>query len=89
MSEDNELLDIELDFESMDDFSPGSLARRIPQMEKLLEARTHLAELITYMDGKTSAEEVVKQLLEQPDFYKILRPMHRELFRSSARIMMF
>lgn len=72
LSEDNELLDIELDFESMDDFSPGSLARRIPQMEKLLEARTHLAELITYTDGKTSAEEVVKQLLEQPDFLQNL-----------------
>lgn len=72
LSHDEELLDIELEFESMDDFSPGSIARRIPQMEKLLEARTHLAELITYMDGKASAEEVVKRLLEQPDFLQRL-----------------
>lgn len=72
LSEDDELLNVELDFESMDDFSPGALAKRIPQMEKLLEARTHLAELITYMDGKTSAEEVVKNLLEQPDFLQSL-----------------
>lgn len=72
LSEEDELLNVELEFESMDDFSPGALARRIPQMEKLLEARTHLAELITYMDGKTSAEEVVKQLLEQPDFLQSL-----------------
>ncbi|WP_422527453.1 type VI secretion system contractile sheath small subunit [Serratia fonticola] len=72
LSDDEELLDIELEFESMDDFSPGAIARRIPQMEKLLEARTHLAELITYMDGKASAEEVVKRLLEQPDFLQRL-----------------
>ncbi|WP_431223163.1 type VI secretion system contractile sheath small subunit [Serratia sp. L9] len=72
LSEDEELLDIELEFESMEDFSPGAVARRIPQMEKLLEARTHLAELITYMDGKASAEEVVQRLLEQPDFLQRL-----------------
>ncbi|MHA7847770.1 type VI secretion system contractile sheath small subunit [Serratia sp. D1N4] len=72
LSDDEELLDIELEFESMDDFSPGAVARHIPQMEKLLEARTHLAELITYMDGKASAEEVVKRLLEQPDFLQRL-----------------
>lgn len=72
LSEDEELLDIEMEFESMDDFTPGAVARRIPQMEKLLEARTHLAELITYMDGKASAEEVVQRLLEQPDFLQRL-----------------
>lgn len=72
LSDDEEQLDVELEFESMDDFSPGAIARRIPQMDKLLQARTHLAELITYMDGKASAEEVVKQLLEQPDFLQRL-----------------
>lgn len=37
-------------------------------MQKLLEARAHLTDLITYMDGKSSAEDVIRQLLEQPDF---------------------
>lgn len=68
MSEAGDLLDIELEFTSMDDFSPAELARRIPQMAALLEAREHFTQLITYMDGKSSAEEVVKKLLEQPDF---------------------
>lgn len=72
LSDEEELLDVELEFESMDDFSPGAIARRIPQMERLLEARAHLAELITYMDGKSSAEDVVKRLLEQPDFLQRL-----------------
>jgi type VI secretion system protein ImpB len=68
LSEDDSLLDVELEFESMDDFSPGAIAKRVPQMQRLLEAREHLTELITYMDGKSSAEEVVKNLLEKPDF---------------------
>lgn len=72
LSEGDDLLDIDLEFESMDDFLPGELARRIPQMSALLEAREHLTQLITYMDGKSSAEEVVRQLLEQPDFLQRL-----------------
>lgn len=72
LSDEDQLLNVELEFESMDDFSPGAIARRVPQLERLLEARAHLAELITYMDGKSSAEEVVKTLLEQPDFLERL-----------------
>ncbi|HBZ15527.1 type VI secretion system contractile sheath small subunit [Pantoea sp. NPDC088449] len=72
LTDGDELLDVDLEFESMDDFSPAQIARRIPQMAALLEAREHLTQLITYMDGKSSAEEVVKNLLEQPDFLQRL-----------------
>lgn len=72
LSDEGGLLDIELEFTSMDDFSPGAVAHHIPEMNRLLQARAHLAELITYMDGKASAEEMVKQLLEQPDFLQRL-----------------
>lgn len=72
LSKGDDLLDVELEFESMEDFSPGEMAKRIPQMQRLLEAREHLTELITYMDGKTSAEDTVKSLLERPDFLQRL-----------------
>lgn len=72
LSKEDELLEVELEFESMEDFSPGAMARRIPQMRRLLEAREHLTELITYMDGKANAEDAVKNLLEQPDFLQRL-----------------
>lgn len=68
LTETDELLHVDLEFESMDDFTPGAIAKNIPELKKLLDARTHLAELITYMDGKTSAEDVVRNLIEQPDF---------------------
>ncbi|QZY93062.1 type VI secretion system contractile sheath small subunit (plasmid) [Pantoea dispersa] len=72
MAEGDALLNIELEFERMADFSPGEIARRVPQMAALLEAREHLTQLITYMDGKSSAEEVVRAILEQPDFLQKL-----------------
>ncbi|KOC88567.1 type VI secretion system contractile sheath small subunit [Winslowiella iniecta] len=69
LDDDNDnLLNVELEFESMDDFSPGAIAKNVPELTRLLETRTRLAELITYMDGKASAEEVIKNLLEDPDF---------------------
>src|ERR1019366_8421224 len=48
---------VENTFESMDDFSPAAVARKVDGLNKLLEARTQLSNLITYMDGKTGAEE--------------------------------
>jgi type VI secretion system protein ImpB len=41
-------------------------------LSKLLEARQQLANLITYMDGKTGAEELVSQLLQDPTLLKTL-----------------
>src|SRR3954468_23144485 len=52
-------LNVELTFESMEDFSPAAVARKVDSLNKLLEARQHLANLITYMDGKSGAEELL------------------------------
>jgi type VI secretion system protein ImpB len=57
-------LSVELTFESMDDFSPAAVARKVDALNKLLEARQQLANLITYMDGKSGAEELVTKLLQ-------------------------
>ena len=65
-------LSVELTFESMDDFSPAAVASKVDALNKLLEARQQLANLITYMDGKTGAEELVSQLLQDPTLLKTL-----------------
>jgi type VI secretion system protein ImpB len=59
-------LSVDLTFESMDDFSPGAVARKVESLNKLLTARNQLSNLITYMDGKVGAEEAVKKLLADP-----------------------
>src|SRR5690606_30139203 len=59
-------LAVDIDFESMDDFSPAAVARKVEALDKLLEARTQLANLLTYMDGKVGAEELISEVLQNP-----------------------
>jgi type VI secretion system protein ImpB len=57
---------VEMTFESMDDFSPAAVARKVDSLNKLLTARTELANLLTYMDGKSGAEGLITKLLNDP-----------------------
>src|SRR3989454_7018035 len=65
-------MSVELTFESMDDFSPAAIARKVDALNKLLETRQQLANLITYMDGKRGAEELVSKLLQDPALLQTL-----------------
>ncbi len=65
-------LSVELTFESMDDFSPAAVARKVDALNKLLEARTQLANLKTYMDGKTGAEKLIARALNDPALLQAL-----------------
>src|SRR6202790_3705682 len=53
-------ISVDITFESMDDFSPAAVARKVDALNKLLQARTQLSNLITYMDGKSGAEELIQ-----------------------------
>jgi type VI secretion system protein ImpB len=63
---------VDITFESMDDFSPGAIAKKVDSLAKLLEARTQLSNLLTYMDGKTGAEELIGKVLADPTLLKTL-----------------
>ena len=65
-------LNVELTFESMDDFSPAAIANKVEPLRKLLEARQQLSNLVTFMDGKTGAEELVDRIMKDPELLKSL-----------------
>jgi len=65
-------LSVEMSFDNMEDFSPAAVARKVDALNKLLQARTELANLLTYMDGKDKAEELVGKLLNNPELMKSL-----------------
>ena len=65
-------LAVDMTFESMDDFTPAAIARKVDSLNKLLEARGQLANLMTYMDGKTGAEELIAKLLAEPALMQAL-----------------
>jgi type VI secretion system protein ImpB len=59
-------MQVDITFESMDDFSPAAVARKVDALNKLLEARTQLSNLMTYMDGKAGAEDLIAKVLNDP-----------------------
>lgn len=65
-------LSVDISFESMDDFSPAAVAGKVDALNKLLTARTQLSNLLTYMDGKRGAEDLVAKLLNDPALLQAL-----------------
>ncbi|HGY2286291.1 TPA: type VI secretion system contractile sheath small subunit [Klebsiella aerogenes] len=71
-------LNVDLTFDSMDDFLPDAVARKVEPLNKLLEARTQLSNLLTYMDGKNGAEELIAKILQDPTLLKSLSQMPKQ-----------
>jgi type VI secretion system protein ImpB len=69
----DEKMSVSLRFNKMADFEPAAVARQVPALAKLLEARTQLANLMRYMDGKVGAEETLRKLLADPELMKALK----------------
>jgi len=69
----DEKMAVTLRFNKMADFEPAAIAKQIPALAKLLEARTHLANLLRYMDGKVAAEESLRKLLTDPQLMLALK----------------
>jgi len=65
-------LAVDITFENMDDFSPAAVAEKVEGLKQLLEARQQLANLVTYMDGKTGAEELIAKMIKDPALLKSL-----------------
>jgi type VI secretion system protein ImpB len=65
-------MSVEMTFENMDDFTPAAIARKVAPLAKLLEARSQLSNLMTYMDGKTGAEDLIAKLLAEPALMQAL-----------------
>ncbi len=59
-------LSVDITFERMEDFSPAAIATKVDALKQLLDARTQLNNLLTYMDGKTGAEELIGEVLQNP-----------------------
>jgi type VI secretion system protein ImpB len=66
-------MSVNLRFNKMEDFGPAAIARQVPALAKLLEAREQLSNLLRYMDGKSAATDQLKALLNDPQLMSALR----------------
>jgi len=65
-------LAVDITFESMEDFTPAAIARKVEALNQLLKAREQLANLVTYMDGKSGAEDLIAKVLQDPALLQAL-----------------
>lgn len=56
-------LGIDLNFRSMDDFSPEAVARQVKPLKELLDLRTKLADLRGTLQGNDKLEEILQSTL--------------------------
>jgi len=69
----DEKMAVNLRFNKMADLEPAAIAKQVPAMAKLLEARSQLANLMRYMDGKVAAEDSLRKLLSDPQLMAALK----------------
>jgi type VI secretion system protein ImpB len=77
-------LSVEIKFESMDDFSPQAIAKQTDGLKQLLEARTQLTNLMTYMDGKEGAEQLIAKVLADPALLESLSAAPKQVAQQKS-----
>jgi len=80
-----EQVGVKLTFKKMADFEPGAIARQVPALRALLEAREQLANLQRYMDGKVAAEQKLRELLASPELMKALSDRRAEAIAADEK----
>jgi type VI secretion system protein ImpB len=75
LSEESEpgKLGVELNFESLDDFSPERVAQQVKPLREMLELRTKLADLRGSLQGNDKLEEILQSTLGDEDKMKRLK----------------
>ena len=66
-------LKVDLNFRSLDDFSPDAVAKQVPALNKLLELRTELANLRANLQTNEKLDEVLQATLGDADKMAKLR----------------
>ena len=76
---------MQVNFEALGDFSPAAIARNVPALRRLLDARTELSNLIAYMDGKGGAEELIARLIQdRPQLEELARAEQAEIVHTEG-----
>jgi type VI secretion system protein ImpB len=70
LSEDDTKLNVELRFESMDDFQPARVAQQIAPLRKLLELRNSLANLRSSLIGNEKLENLLQEIIQNQELLR-------------------
>jgi type VI secretion system protein ImpB len=63
LTDDGGKLGVDLRFKSMDDFHPDNVVRQVEPLNKLVEARKKLSDLLSKMDGNDKLEQILNDIV--------------------------
>lgn len=66
-------LNILLNFATMDDFNPVNVAKQIPALAQLLDARERLSNLLAKLDGNDTLDSLLQEVAHSTDLQKELQ----------------
>jgi len=67
LSEDDTKINVDLRFESMDDFAPAKVAEQITPLRKLLEKRNSLANLRSTLIGNEKLDQLLQSIIQDQE----------------------
>ena len=70
LNEDDTKLNVELNFESMDDFQPARIASQVTPLRKLLELRNSLANLRSSLIGNEKLDNLLQEMIQNQDMLR-------------------
>jgi type VI secretion system protein ImpB len=70
LNEDDTKLNVDLRFESMDDFQPAKVARQITPLRKLLELRNSLANIRSSLIGNEKLENLLQEMIQNQELLR-------------------
>ena len=70
LNEDDTKINVELNFESMDDFQPARIAQQVTPLRKLLELRTSLANLRASLIGNEKLDNLLQEVIQNQELLR-------------------
>lgn len=67
LANDDSHMSAELFFHTIDDFNPLNVVKQIEPLAKLYEARTHLKDLLTKLDGNDVLDALLQEIIQNTD----------------------
>ena len=76
--EEDAKINVELKFKNIDDFDPTEVLKQVEPLRKLFEARQHLVDLLTKLDGNDDLDRLLSEVVENADGLKELKEAKAE-----------
>lgn len=72
-------LSVEIKFDSMDSFSPAAVARAVPSVAKLLDARARLNDLLAKLEGNDRLNDLLAEVVSNTEIQEKARSEVKQL----------